>query len=95
MRHPNIPAMPRMMLPSREGPFTKASQGGMWSYRMPEVKHMKKTIHRIPVGISPGYEGSLNCDGRGVTGFPYLSITAKLLSCDIILSVSRARYATL
>jgi hypothetical protein len=29
MRHPNIPAIPRMMLPSREGPFTKASQGGM------------------------------------------------------------------
>lgn len=66
MRHPNIPAMPMMMLPSREGPFTKASQGGMWSYTMPEVKHMKKTIHRIPVWINPGYEESLNRGRRNV-----------------------------
>ena len=66
MRPATIPAMPKMILPSREGPFTKASQGGMWSYAMPEMKHAKKTIHRIPVGIIPGYEASLNRGGRGV-----------------------------
>ena len=66
MKPATIPAMPKMILPSREGPFTKASQGGMWSYAMPEMKHAKKTINRIPVGIIPGYEESLNRGGRGV-----------------------------
>jgi hypothetical protein len=68
MRHPNIPAMPTMILPSREGPFRKASQFGMWLYAIPEMKHARKMIHRIPVWISPGYEESLNRAGHGVTG---------------------------